>query len=704
MTRNIYARPFDLITPDGVIRSLRRISDTEASAVVEIENISSQFKGFEINHEDIDFNIKSTFAQLGVDAFKEEIKLHTKLLKAEIKITLRSFNDVGKAVLANFTDGVFIGKLFAADPRRRVRTADYLTRLFGKSDDEGNPLLVLSTKYKSEQIIEQPDLERTIVKVPLEPGYWEYDEHVIGFIPTIVKGLTQKKTSFRKFLNLHQVHIEGPRHIPQNGYLLVRTMMMNIRTLFARVANDELPSGFLHAAANILEPQLASVDIFEFHGSSDEEIHNIPLEFYTLEPHRENFYYLDRDLLKESLEKPENLFRAFDTVPSDFKAATFVVKGHQFLKLTEQDWILGNIAFDENLIVPPSTRKERATLNKFIEGQCCYPILKSMQEGYITSQGVILSKYLPTPLLKRFLLNEKVSRCVKAIYFETPSEAHGDYFSAEDRNMLNDLAKAEIDIFWVDRTSTLLLQYVLRADKDCGIFVPLDRVEEFKISTLFGVYGSRLEETIWSGELKELFKGLLEMRAEVDHVHLNPEASIALTTGGGPGVMLIGNRIASEVGILSIGLAVDFRKPHEQMSTIETLNPFVQGKMTYRLENLIVRQDEFFLDYPIFFQGGYGTDFELALEILRTQVGTKDPNPILLFGNPEYWQAKITHTFEKNRETGTIRGSEWVSNTFFCVQNYKQALDIYYMHFTNRLKNTGPNASYAEGGFVVVKN
>ncbi len=39
--------------------------------------------------------------------------------------------------------GTYIGKLFAADERRRVRNPDYLSRMFGRSDREGRALLSL---------------------------------------------------------------------------------------------------------------------------------------------------------------------------------------------------------------------------------------------------------------------------------------------------------------------------------------------------------------------------------------------------------------------------------------------------------------------------------------------------------------------------------------------------------------------------------
>jgi len=701
MPRNIYARPFDLITPDGKIIDLNKISEEKVEAVIEIDSISSIFLGFEIDSNLIHFNIKSTFAQLGVNGIGLEYEFLPKLNKARVKVEFKAFNKIGVTLLQYITTGIYCGKLFAADDRRRVRKPEYLSKLLGKTDYEGNPLLILGEDYKSEEIIEQVEKNKTIVKIPLNPGYWVYHDNILGLIPTIARGLLDPKMSFRNFLFLHQIHLDGPRHIPKKGLLLVKTMTMNMRTLFAKVVPEELPKGFQHATADIIEPQQETGDIFEFHGTSDLEISHIPLEFYTLEPYRENSFFLDRNLLQCCKENPEKIFTAFETAPSD-KSATFIVKGEQLVNLSKDDWIQSDLPTDNNLIIPPESRQQKADLDNFIRSQAIYPIAKSMQDGLITSQGIILSTYFPTPPLKTLLLNEKVTQTLKSIYFRTPSRTFGDFFSHDDRAFLQDLAKVSVDVYWVDFNYKLLLKYILRSDKDSGMFVPIDRVQDFKNGTFFGVYGSKLVTPENTQEVKNLFKGLLEMHKELDHPLLNPETSIVISTGGGPGIMNMGNKIANELGILSCGHAVDFTKPHEDIEMLEETNPHIQVKMTYRLEQLIIRQSEFTLDFPILFQGGFGTDFELLLELLRVQVGMHPAVPILLFGSPHYWQQKITPLFQINRKTGTIRGSEWVSNTLFCVQNHKTALSVYYKYFTNRLP-LGKDYPPQNLGFVIAE-
>lgn len=704
MPKNIYATPYDLISPDGKIVKIEKTSDTTSNAEIFISDIHEKFAGFDIDPSDLTFNIKSTFAQLGISSKMNGIELSKPLLSAKIYLTLFSFNDIGKQLLSLLTPGVFTGKLFAKDPRRIIRSSDYLDRLFGKTDHQGNPLLILSEEYKTEEIIDDSEKNRVLVRVPLRKGHFVYDVHIKGFLPTVIKGLCENKPSFRQFLYLHQEHVDKPRVIPKNDFLLVKTMRMSIRTLFSRVAHDMLPEGYNHASADILEPQMTSGDIFEFHSTNPtappkEEITHIPLEFYSLEPYREFFFFCDKELLRDDLEKKEIVFKALSTAPIDDNAATFIVKKLQLDKLETSDWIVADPELDSALPTFPKTREEKGIIKEYIQRQAEYPILKSMQEGFISSQGILLSKTFASNLLSSFLLNEHVARCLKGIYFLHASNRHGNYFSHDDRSLLRNLAKQNIDVFWADKKTDLLLKYVPRKDMDTGLFVPIDKVEDYENATIFGVYGSRFDITSYEAELRKLFTGLIEMKKRVDHDLFQKKHAIAIATGGGPGIMAMGNLIASELGLLSIGHAVDFRRPHETNDVDETMNHYIQGRMTYRLEQVIIRQSEFGLDFPIFFEGGIGTDFEYALELLRIQVGSKKIAPIILFGDPRYFKAKLAGPHQENLRKGTIKGSEWISNCFYCAQNHKQALSVYYKFFTGALE-IGKDYKGCVDGFI----
>ena len=340
-------------------------------------------------------------------------------------------------------------------------------------------------------------------------------------------------------------------------------------------------------------------------------------------------------------------------------------------------------------------------VEKYIQDQPSYPFLKAIESGLITSQGVLFTRYFPSPMMKRMLLSYYVQDHLMGLYFQIPSRSHGPFFSQEDRAMLIDLVTFGIPVYWADETSGQLLEYIQRPNKTSGMFVPQGQTETFLKATFFGVYGSNLITGNFGDELKTLLSAVQKMQHEVDHPKLNNQTPLALVTGGGPGAMEVGNFIAKELKILSCANIVDFSDRSASIINEQKQNPYVEAKMTYRLEQLVERQAEFYLDFPIFVMGGIGTDFEFSLEELRHKVSSGPFGPILLFGDPNYWRQKITSRFQVNNDTGTIEGSEWVSNCLFCIQNARQGIKVYQDYFTGKLKIGREGPIYPEG-FVVV--
>src|SRR6185437_16148861 len=90
-----------------------------------------------------------------------------------------------------------------------------------------------------------------------------------------------------------------------------------------------------------------------------------------------------------------------------------------------------------------------------------------------------------------------------------------------------------------------------------------------------------------------------------------------------------------------------------------------------------------------------------ALEEVRRKVGATKITPILLFGPPEYWHQKISSRFRCNLESGTIEGSEWVSNCLYCVQTPAAGLKVYRQFLSGTLK-IGPSGPIYPDGFAIV--
>lgn len=694
---------YDLVTPDGMITSIKSINDRESEAVVFIEKISPLFVGYQIDLSHVVFNLKSTLAQVGLDGIGTAIILDPKSHSAEVHVKLIAIDEHGKAILKLIDRGSYIGKLFAADERRRVRDPDYLSRMFGRADRWGRPLLSLGGLHGSNDLILEKVDGRTVAYLSLQNGRIEYDESIYGFLPTLAKGL-HLQIPMREMVALHQEFKPFmPRNVEENQLLLVKTLPLHIRTVFAKIVDSFLSEGYRHTSANILQPDTqASGDIYEFYGSSKREITDVPLEFYTLEPYREYVFFQDRDQLRKDLEKEVPIFEAFKTAPEPIekRAAVFVVKGEQLLNLKPSDWIVRETHFHE---FPGQSQSSRQALQieRYIEQQPDYPFLKAIEDEKITSQGILLSRYFPSPLMKRMFLGDEVQRLLKGLYFQYASLTHHDFFSAEDRTFLHDLEKFAIPVYWVDAATKKILQFVQKPNQDSGLFVPIEQVDTFLKSTVFGIYGSNLMHGDFQEELKTLMQGILKMRDEVNNPMLHKGTPIALVTGGGPGVMELGNKVAKELGILSCACIVDFGNKGSTVVNEQKQNPYVEAKMTYRIDKLVERQAEFNLDFPIFLKGGIGTDFEYSLEEVRRKVGSQKAYPILLFGPVDYWTEKVTSRFQCNLRTGTIKGSEWISNCFFCIQSAEQGLDVYRRFFTNQLP-IGKDGPVYDRGFAVM--
>ncbi|MFZ4772618.1 MAG: LOG family protein [Chlamydiia bacterium] len=682
---------FDLTTPDGNIEKM----DGNKAAVL-FEHISPQFLGFKIDRSFVQFNLKSMLAQLGLDAklldFELDYPLHR--IRASIEFIPRS--PLGSEILKTLRPGAFVGKLFAKDPERLVLKPDYLVRMFERSDRHGHPLLSFKERFDLEVLNGQ-----LIGWLPLMEGKVLYDEGIHGLLPTLGLAL-QTKLSLRHLLPLHQ-HRDPtlPRSVKDQELLLVKTDPLYIRTVFARVKNELLPKGFYHTEASILEPTTRnSGDIYEFYGASEQPIERVPLEFYVLEPYKEYVFFTDRDKLQGLLANDQNIFEAFKKAPGQksHKAAVFVVSSRQMLSLSPKDWIVRDY-FIESIPTVETSPSDSLLIQNYILNQPETYFLNRIDWEEFTSEGVLFCRHFPTYFLKRLFLSDKTKKQIKRLYFQYASRSSDQFFTHEDRTFMIDLYRLGIEIHWVDVITNRCIQFIERPGRYTGMFVPKDRIQAFLKATFFGVYGSNLKGSSFETELTLLLKGILEMRASSSHPLLNPLTEIALVTGGGPGVMEEANRAAKSLGILSCANIVDFSLKTGGYVNEQAINHYIDAKMTYRIDKLVERQAEFYLDFPIFLEGGIGTDFEYSLEEVRRKVNSIPPYPVILFGSLSYWEQKITSRFTINLKTGTIKGSEWISNCFYVVENHKEALEVYRRFFTDSLP-IGPNFPPQEKGFV----
>ena len=339
----IHLTHYDLVSPDGRITSLKLIDDKTAEATIFIEDISPKFVGFFIDHDKLIFNIKSTLAQLGVDGEGVEIHLDAARLVAEVKVLLKAIGPLAKEMLKHLKVGAVIGKLFAADDRRRVRDPQYLNRMFGRSDSLGRPLLSLGGLQGSGDLILEKVDGRAVAYLTLQHGTVGYNSSIHHFLPSLGDALVQNMPNLRDWIRLQQTSLpDNPRNASEDELLLVKTLPLHIRTVFGRVIDDLLVENYRHTSASVLQPDTsASGDIYELSGNSEVELTDIPMEFYTLEPYREHVFFSDRDQLQSDLENSQTLFDAFASAPNpkEHRSAVYIVKSKQLLKLSREDWI-----------------------------------------------------------------------------------------------------------------------------------------------------------------------------------------------------------------------------------------------------------------------------------------------------------------------------------------------------------------------------
>lgn len=702
---------YDLSTSDGAIVSCNRVNRQTLTARVLVQNVHKNFAGWSAPTS-VQFVLKSSVTQLGVDAQKATVVEFDSAAKIiAVDVALVAVDTLAILALDYLTVGAKVGRLFVTSAKRKIRTMEYVARLHGLLDTHGLPLLVhggLPTDPAWDvKLIDG----RVVAFLPVRPGVITYRGEIHGLLPTIGAAL-QQGTNYKELLRLHQEVREGHTRIATPGHvLMVRSYPMHLRTMFGRVVTELLPPGLQCMSSTIIEPEsnlkdrkdITSGRTFVFFGESTEELTAIPVEFYSLECYREHVNFQTRVTLAAKCNDIDVIAKAFGSLPPGAsQAATFVCKGSTFGELQASDWVSSD-PVKEAYVGNDDPVRQQALAEQYLIQQCEYPILSAIAAGDITSDGVLLTRYFPSPVLKALLLSGQVHARLRAVYFTQASRQHGSFLSQEDAAMLADLHTFGISVFQVDLKAHAMYQFMKKLGSDSGMMVPLARRTEYLASTAFGVYGSNLVAGDFEAELRHLLQGVLQVRTTCSHPLLNPRKPLCLVTGGGPGAMEVGNRVAKGLGILSCGLFVDFgslaSKPGATINE-QKKNPFVEAFMTYRPTKLVERQSDFNLDFPIFLTGGVGTDFEYALEEVRRKVGTAKIHPMILFGTPEHWGAKISGRFQANLAAGTVKGSEWLSTVPWVVANGDQALRVLTRFFSGTLP-IGPGHPVNDRGFMV---
>ena len=146
----------------------------------------------------------------------------------------------------------------------------------------------------------------------------------------------------------------------------------------------------------------------------------------------------------------------------------------------------------------------------------------------------------------------------------------------------------------------------------------------------------------------------------------NPDKTMVITTGGGPGIMEAANKGAYDANSDSVGLNIVL--PHEQYP-----NKYITPELCFQFHYFATRKMHFLFRTKglVVFPGGFGTMDEMfeALTLIQTQ--KIRPFPIILFGK-QFWNNIIN--FQGLVEEGTI--SEKDLELFHFVETAEDAWEI----------------------------
>lgn len=152
------------------------------------------------------------------------------------------------------------------------------------------------------------------------------------------------------------------------------------------------------------------------------------------------------------------------------------------------------------------------------------------------------------------------------------------------------------------------------------------------------------------------------------HSKLNPNCSLMIISGGGPGIMEAANRGAMQAGGKSIGLNIVL--PREQHP-----NPYITPEFCFQFHYFAIRKMHFLQRARalVAFPGGFGTLDELFETLTLLQTRKAEAVPVILY-DEQFWRRLIN--FDMLVETGVISASDLELITF--VDSPEHAWQVIY--------------------------
>ncbi len=429
-------------------------------------------------------------------------------------------------------------------------------------------------------------------------------------------------------------NIELPAH---DGLVTACSMFLHRHFVVLQNLDDSL--GF-HLQATVLDPvSTRGTNIYlEFINRSDALIVNPSVaatvhEAIELEPERRYWHGSPRNLLEAPTGGFEALIEVFDRLerspvfnPSSHRLMAATLDPQALLAGSAPDFVWArpdapvSPAADADAPRPPGSgagpENDAASL------------LAGLPDG---AGATLLLGYFPNLIEHAEICAAALRRKVARICFRRASYEHATFLSERDHGRLADYEGLGIEVFWCNDDRGHVVRHVFRGMR--GYFTTPDKVDRFRSTLIFGMYGSIKplsdHEVACAERLLENLKGLFGN-------------DIGILTGGGPGAM---QQITDTAHRLGLMVGSSFIETQDQKT-----NKSADFYQTFQARSRQSRQRWFEIaSFHLFLVGGVGTLEEIGLTLTDMKLGVIEASPVVFLdssGGDFYW-AGLKAQFER---------------------------------------------------------
>jgi predicted Rossmann-fold nucleotide-binding protein len=251
--------------------------------------------------------------------------------------------------------------------------------------------------------------------------------------------------------------------------------------------------------------------------------------------------------------------------------------------------------------------------------------------------ATLLLGYFPNLIEHTEICAAALRRKIGRIVFRRASYEHGVFLSDRDHGRLADYAGLGLEVFWCNEARRHVVRHVFRGLR--GYFTAPDKVDRFRSSLIFAIYGS--VKPLSDAEISQTERLIDNLRGLFGN-------DIGILTGGGPGAMQQVTNTAHRMGLM-VG-----------SSFIETMdqetNKSADFYQTFQARSRQSRQRWFEIaSFHIFLVGGVGTLEEIGLTLTDMKLGVIESSPVVFLdsaGGAFYWEGlktQLAHMVRENR-------------------------------------------------------